>query len=324
MPGVFSPRSHLVGAEGRGRGPRRRRAGTRLAQLGRRYPLYRGHGWLAHHVFPPPRPGSDGSAVEVRLRGGLRVLVYPDEYIGRIVFYFGDLDPRISWVCRRLLRPGDAVVDVGANYGVVSLLAAQLVGNGGIVHAVEPQPEVAALLRRSAERNSLSHLHVHEVALSDSHGERDLTIPVGHLGGASLTRTAERASVVPVRVHHAGTFLSELGLPHIRMLKLDIEGHEAQFLEGAGEFLRGCGPDVVVFESNDALYESGGGLGFWQRKAVRQLHELGYDMLSIGECFGAWSPKLSRVPLDDDDDALDFVAVNRRRYRHIAGLLGVS
>ena len=86
--------------------------------MGRRYPLCRGHGWLARHVFP--NPGGNGEAVEVMLRSGPRILVQPEEFIGRIVFYFGELDPRISWVCRRVLRPDDVVVDVGANYGVVS------------------------------------------------------------------------------------------------------------------------------------------------------------------------------------------------------------
>ncbi len=302
-------------------GSLRARALAALPRLGRRYPLYRGHGWLSHHVLPAPAGG--GAVTEVRLRSGPRVLVHAEEFIGRIVFYFGELDPRISWVCRRLLRPGDVVVDVGANYGVVSLLAAQLVGGGGIVHAVEPQPEVADLLRRSAERNGFDHLHVHEVALSDRDGELALRIPTGNLGGASLSRTSEQGTSVVVRVRHADAFLSELGVARVRVLKVDIEGHEAEFLRGARPFLARCPPDVIVFESNDALYETGEHVRFWDRAAVRELLDLGYDMVRIGECLGAVAPRLAPVQ-GADDRGLDFVAVHRPRRREIAGLLGFS
>ena len=305
--------------------PGRDRAVNGLSALGRRYPLYRGHGWLAHHVLPAPAPATGGRADprEVALRRGPRVLVRTDEFIGRIVFYFGELDPRISWVCRRLLRPGDVVVDVGANYGVVALLAAQLVGPTGTVHAVEPQPEVASLLRRSAIRNGFLHLHVHELALSDSDGELELSIPVGHLGGASLSRTADQASAVAVQVRHSGRFLFDLDVADIRLLKLDIEGHEPEFLRGGRAFLGDRPPAAILFESNDGLYASSPPVGFWEREPVRALRELDYEMVRIGQAPGAVAPRLSRVAAGRDDPGLDFVAIHRPRYREVAGLLGV-
>ncbi len=65
---------------------------------------------------------------EVKLRCGPRILLWPNEHIGRTIYFFGDLEPKLSWVCTRVLRPGDTAVDVGANYGVITLLAAQAVG----------------------------------------------------------------------------------------------------------------------------------------------------------------------------------------------------
>lgn len=295
---------------------------SRMAVVGRHYPLCRGHGWLARRLLEVRV--EPGDPAEVRLRSGPLVLVHPNEFIGRIVFYFGDLDPRISWVCRRVLRPGDTVVDVGANYGVVSLLAADLVGGTGSVHAFEPQPLVVGMLRRSSERNGFDQLHVHDIALSDEDAELELRVPHGNLGGASLSRVSGSGSSITVTVRHSGTVLDELGLSSIRMMKIDIEGHEGRFLRGAGDFLESCPPEVIVFESNDTLYEDGEHIPFWRRETVERLTDLGYDLLRIGQSFGAVSPKVTRVEAGRDDPGLDFVAVHRTRYREIAGLLAIS
>ncbi|MEJ7764313.1 MAG: FkbM family methyltransferase [Acidimicrobiales bacterium] len=293
-----------------------------LAVLGRHYPLCRGHGWLARNVFP--LPGERSGSTEVRLRCGPRVLVHCDDFIGRIVFYFGDLDPRISWVCKRILRSGDVVVDVGANYGVITLLAADLVGERGLVHAFEPQPLVAALLRKSLERNGFNNAHVHQVALSEADGELKLHVPAGHLGGASLDRFEGPGSSINVKVRDGSAALAALDLPAIRLLKADIEGHEAAFLRGSRVFLRRCPPDVILFESNDALYESGESAPFWEREAVRELGELEYEMFRVSQRLGALRPKLVRVKPGGDDPGLDFVAMHRSKHAELAGLLDLA
>lgn len=292
-----------------------------LAFLGHRYPLVRGQGWLAGRWLPAPR--LDGAAMEVRLSSGPRVMVFPNELIGRAVFYFGDLDPRITWVLRQTLRLGDTVIDVGANCGVVSLVAADLVGTQGKVHAFEPQPGVAELLARSARLNSYSQLDVHEVGLSEADAELELHVPIGHLGGASLNRVDGPGTSLAVKVRHASTVLSELDPRPVRLLKVDIEGHEAEFLRGARDFLRAHPPEVILFESNDALYETGVHVPFWQREAVQILSDLEYDMVRISQRAGAVGPRLVKVKAGDDR-GLDFVAIHRSRYPEMARLLAVS
>ena len=100
---------------------------------------------------------------------------------------------RIGWICRKVLRPGDTFVNIGANFGLVSLVGAKAVGPTGHVHSFEPQPDVAEMLRKSAARNGMKQLAVHEVALSDSEGIMTLQVPEGHSGSASL-RLDEEAS----------------------------------------------------------------------------------------------------------------------------------
>jgi FkbM family methyltransferase len=154
------------------------------------YPFYSGY----YKVVSSPlgqwlgTAAQSGQIVRTRARGGIRLEVRLDDVEGHCIDLLGDWDPRITWICRRVLRPGDTFVDVGANFGLVSLIGARAVGSTGRVHAFESQPALAAMLRRSAALNHLANLTLHEVALSDRDGVLELQVPCHHSGGASLIR----------------------------------------------------------------------------------------------------------------------------------------
>jgi FkbM family methyltransferase len=301
---------------------------TRLFKAaGHHYPLHRGHSRLATKLLPAP-PGSE--PVEVRLRCGARLLVRPDEHIGRTVFYFGDLEPKLSWVCSRVLRPGDTAVDVGANYGVITLLAAQAVGAGGCVHAFEPQPAVAALLRQSLALNGMDQVQVHELALSDADGELQLQVPDHNLGAASLSRALDGPGAsYSVAVRASGNFLAGLDVGPVRLMKVDIEGHEPAFLRGAARFLATAPPDVIVFESNDHVFGAyDRPLSLWDRPAVRQIRDLGYEIVGIDRTLkSTFLMGLTRFRPGRDDDfghSLDYVAIFGPKYAALAEMLGIK
>ncbi|MFO0957337.1 MAG: FkbM family methyltransferase [Isosphaeraceae bacterium] len=156
-----------------------------------------------------------------------------DDLEGRCIDLLGEWDPRISWILRRVLRRGDTFIDVGANFGLVSLIGAQAVGPTGWVHAFEPQPDLAAMLRRSAALNGLTNLMLHEVALSNTDGTLSLQVPFDHSGAASLCRPDQgQGTSIPVAVRRGGPYFAEHGIGPVRLLKIDVEGHEAAVLEG--------------------------------------------------------------------------------------------
>jgi protein O-GlcNAc transferase len=147
---------------------------------------------------------------------------------------------------RELLRPGDVVVDAGANHGVYALSSALHVGRAGRVVAFEPQPVVAARLRCSAEANGFSALVVVEAALSSAPGEATF-----HLGGStelgSLQSGADATgTTIRVRVGMLDEELSALGVRDVSFMKLDVEGEEVRALEGARGLLARDEPLVMV------------------------------------------------------------------------------
>lgn len=208
-------------------------------------------------------------------RGGAEILVPIEDWIGRTLYYFGDLDPKITWVLKRILRPGDTVLDIGANVGLVSIIARQIVGNNGKVHAFEPQPTLVDLMYKSLEKNGYSDVVIHKVALGVEKEEKELFIPEGHFGAASLIRESFKGNKISVRVENATTYLASLGLPPIRLVKMDVEGYEAEIIKGAWDFFETNRPDAILFELNDHS------VPFFQQPVIGLLSELGYQFLNI-------------------------------------------
>lgn len=258
-----------------GRG--RVRSGIRklLSFAGHRYPLYSGCGWLANTTLLRSLDGSMGTEWTT-LRGGQQILVNPLDYVGRSVAYFGDLDPKISWLCAKLLRRGDVVLDIGANQGLVTLTCASLVGPSGIVHSFEPNPELTKLLNASIQRNGFRNVVVHEVGLGSRTEDRDLVIPPGNSGAGSLVpdgRMGRAGRPLQIQVRNATEYLSALHLQAIRLIKIDVEGFEPEVIRGGAGFLEAVPTDAIVFELN----ESYSGV----HPTVALLHELGYRFFDV-------------------------------------------
>jgi FkbM family methyltransferase len=250
-------------------------ARTVLRPLLRLNPFYRGGVRAAQTAFVT-KLSQDLPLKVTRLRGGPHLLVDPNEYSGRAIFYTGDYDRRITWICRQLLRPGDCFLDIGACLGEVGFYAAQFVGPSGQVHLFEPQPRSANRIRVSAELNRFKHVFIHEIALSDQDGSLDFFVPRGHTGMGSLTTSGHgEVDTLKVRVQKSGTYLDKLHLPRIRAVKIDVEGHEEQVIGGAMDFLRLNKPAAIIFECHDD------GQPFFERGLVKVISSLGYEFFQI-------------------------------------------
>lgn len=151
----------------------------------------------------------------------------------------------------RVLSPGDFAVDVGAYKGGYTYLMRRAVGDGGTVLAFEPQPEAAAHLRRYVSAFGWRNVTVVESALSAARGARDLFLPAGEgpspaasLVGASLP-SGPRSYAVSVDTLDNHLARSEPPT-RVRLVKVDVEGHELDVLVGARETLSTFRPAIMV------------------------------------------------------------------------------
>lgn len=221
-----------------------------IQSLARIYPFLNGYGRIANLPFVQQmidRRTSGG--VNGKLPNGASFTAPIGDHIGRAAWLFGDLDPKLTRLADVLVRRGDHVVDIGANFGLFSLHAASLVGAFGRVDSIEPQPALANMLRASLVDNEMHQIRVHETALGAKDSVATLSIPSDNSGAASLIRRRADDVRLPVIVQKSGTFLSDLGDEHIRFIKIDVEGFEADVIRGALPFFHRRKPDVVFFEA---------------------------------------------------------------------------
>jgi FkbM family methyltransferase len=166
---------------------------------------------------------------------GLRMRGHTADLIQRFVYYFGQWEPVISDWFRTHLRPGDVMVDVGANVGWYTLLAAKLVGPAGRVIAVEASPTIAAALRANVALNPAvaDRVTVHTCAAGAREGSVSLFLNGPENSGKSSIHGEPgmvREADVPMKPLAA--LLADVDLGRVRAIKIDVEGAEAEVVAG--------------------------------------------------------------------------------------------
>ncbi|HEY0904785.1 MAG TPA: FkbM family methyltransferase [Marmoricola sp.] len=151
-----------------------------------------------------------------------------------------------AWYSQQVHR-GEFVVEAGANIGFFSLMLARQVGPEGKVLCYEPDPELAAILRRNVEANGYTNVVVRQAAVADQPGELTFFRAARNTGDNRLFTHGVDGGSFPVS---AVTLDDELEgeTRRIDLLKLDIQGAEPLALRGLGRTLRTRPPRRIMME----------------------------------------------------------------------------
>jgi FkbM family methyltransferase len=204
------------------------------------------------------------------MRRGFSLFTYEREFTSLWLRMWGDLEPETRAMILENLPPGTAFLDAGANVGIFSVGIAHARPDV-TVHAFEPNPHTAALLRRSLAFNRIeSRVQVHEVALSDTPGELAFYDNQDNAGDSHLVGEHEEitdaAHIVKVPVRALDQFAEFLARvktdgKRIACMKMDIQGAEVQALRGMRGFLREHRPAIIVEATDDSLCRFGCNVG---------------------------------------------------------------
>lgn len=152
---------------------------------------------------------------------------------------------------RGAMGPGKTFIDIGANAGLYSLVAAKAGGRSARVIAVEPQDEMRRRLAYNARTNGLEAIEISGVALSDYEGESVMRLVGSNRGGTQLAVTGEDqpGRSMAVRVTTLTTLLDEMRVAKLDVMKIDVEGGElailAPFFASAA---KDRWPDMIIME----------------------------------------------------------------------------
>jgi FkbM family methyltransferase len=179
------------------------------------------------------------------------------DYIQRSI-YLGTFEPRESAQVRQYLKPGMTFVDVGANVGYYTLLAASLVGNCGRVLAFEPSPYAFERLVDAITRNNLSQVCAIQSGLSDGSGERRLFLP-SELGNHSPSMVPNGGGrPINVSVQQLDDWLAEHDVDCVDLMKIDVEGFEPNVIKGAAKCIQQGKVRAILCEFNKYWLETNG------------------------------------------------------------------
>ena len=200
-----------------------------------------------------------------RCRYGWMLYHAADQYIGRGLKKYGEFSEGEVTLFRQLLRPGDIVVEAGANFGAHTVAMAQMVGDGGGIIAFEPQRLVFQILTANIALNSLSNVIAIQAGLGAYAGT--IKIPVlnpvkGHNFGGFSIREHSDGEEVAVRT------IDSLNLSRCRLIKADVEGMECEVLEGARTTIAKYRP--ILYVENDRRENS--------QRLITLIQSLGYRL----------------------------------------------
>lgn len=215
--------------------------------------------------------------------------VYEHDWdIGEHLIKSRQYEPQVTNFLKNHLREGMAFVDVGANIGYFTLLAARQVGKGGTVIAVECNPRNCELLYMSLHRNNFGEVLVYPFAVSDRRKLMNLTAGfsngvVGELGEDDEESTIVPAVTLDFLLRHE---------PRIDIIKMDIEGSEAKAWQGMRQIIEQHQP-VVMMEFFPALLERISEIK--AEEFIREIFDQGYTasilQAALGEAIEASTPQ---------------------------------
>jgi FkbM family methyltransferase len=241
--------------------------------------------------------------IDIRLLPNIKIRCYPDSYSAANALYCGLYDYDDMNFLLRYLRAEDSFLDIGANVGVYTLLAASKIKSGSI-YSFEALPKNFTRLEENLKLNQLWQVKPYAIAVSDFTGSIALNLAEGDcMPFITLTATTHTITVPTDTLDNLLPNLASLTLA-----KMDIEGAEILALKGATSLLKQQRIPVWIMELNDAVRQ----FGCQKQDVVNFIRDYGYDLYK----YNADSNQIEAITVNQQtgnnvlviaNSALDFV-----------------
>lgn len=173
-------------------------------------------------------------------------------------------EPYTTALCKRLIKPGMTIIDVGANIGYYTLLFSKLANKSGKVLAVEPNPAAFDLLYENCLLNSVftrCNMYFTRAAASDSEESADLYIGNNRMGSSSLYNQWGLTKDINVSARKLDNIVNDWKFKKVDFVKIDVEGAEISVLKGMEEIIDNDRPIMIIEASPRCLARAGYDIG---------------------------------------------------------------
>jgi FkbM family methyltransferase len=230
--------------------------------------------------------------IAARTSDGFEMQVYADDLVGRHIAMSGKFDRSVVQVLLDQARPGDTLLDIGANIGYVTAVFLTKV-QGSSALCIEPQPGVVDLLKKNMAQFG-SRADVMEIGLADRDGSLRFKLNHDNRGGSRFSDDGD----IEIPVRRADTVLASLD--RVDLVKIDVEGFEEPIFRVAEAQLARLAPRAILFEDQTGAAAPDGAIG-------TKLTRLGYDIFGINKAL--LRTKLVKVKLHSDCRFNDYIAL---------------
>ena len=192
---------------------------------------------------------------------------------------WGEYEPLETRLFTSHIQNGHVVLDIGANIGYYTLLAARLVGPQGAVYAFEPDPDNFALLQKNIYQNGYQNVVLENQAVANENGKIELFKGGENWGGHRIYDPGDSQEHITVDAIVLDDFFKNKPTD-IQLIKMDIEGAEVRAIQGMRSLLEKC-ENIKLFTefSAAALSQSGSS----PEEYLDLLEQLGFDLHYLDE-----------------------------------------
>lgn len=210
--------------------------------------------------------------VSTTLGNGMKIKVFRYDPIGDGIRKSGYYEPDTVEIIKSIIKPGKTFIDIGANIGQYTLIAA---GIGVPVQSFEPDPGIFEVLKANIAANNLSNVACHRIALSSKKGTAEFHESNAENFGAGSLRHQSQSSgkTFSVQTDTLDSFAAHLD---VGAIKIDVEGAELPVLSAAQMVLSKHPPLVIEFDDKHQR-----SFGSSNEELVHFLHASGYTLKRI-------------------------------------------
>lgn len=197
-----------------------------------------------------------------KLSESLKIYYYKDSILSRYI-YKGFEKDEIIFLCK-YLKQGDTFLDLGANIGLFSLYAAEIVTETGNIHSFEPTPKTYSRLIENIELNNFQNIIItNNIGLSSNNGVLKLNVSTdGHDAWNTFVQQSEMKfeNNIEISVEKLDDYLDskKLSPDKIAFVKMDVEGWEMEVVKGAKKLLQDNNAPIFMVEFTESnLFAAG-------------------------------------------------------------------